>query len=54
MPSGTVTHQDSVCARRNLCADFFQVLIHRLGIGNRHDDGRADSALLTDRAEQID
>jgi len=42
MPSGTITDQESVCARRDLCADLLQVLIHRLGIDTGHDDCRTN------------
>ena len=53
MPSGTITDQDSMCAWRDLCADLLQMLVHRLGIDGGHDDCRADSPRVADRAEQV-
>jgi hypothetical protein len=40
-------------ATRRLCADFFEMLVHRLGIDRRHDDGGAHAAGRTDRAKQM-
>jgi hypothetical protein len=54
MPSGTVTDQDSVRASSYLGADLLQVLVHRLGIGDRHDDRGPDPATRADCAKQID
>ena len=40
-------------ARRDLCGDFGEVQIHRLGVAARHDEGRALAVLRADRAENI-
>jgi hypothetical protein len=54
MPSGTVTDQGSVRASPYLRADLLQMLVHRLGIGDRHDDRGPDPATRADCAKQID
>ena len=53
MPAGAVTDQNSVRTRRHLSADFAQVLVHRLDVDARHDDGGTDASGWADRAEQI-
>ena len=42
MPARTVTVQHGMRARRDLGADFLQMLVHRLDIGRRHKHGGAD------------
>jgi hypothetical protein len=41
-------------ARRNLCGDFGQMEIHRLGVATRHDERRALAVFRADRAEDVD
>ena len=53
MPAGAVTDQNSVRTKRHLSADFAQVLVHRLGVDARHDNGGTDASGRADRAEQI-
>ena len=53
VPTGTVAHHDGMRAKRNLCADLFEVFRHCFGIDARHDDRGADLARMADGAEQI-
>ena len=53
MPAGTIQHQHSDGADRDVPADFHQVLVHRLDVDLWHDDRRTCAALRTDRSEQI-
>ena len=53
MPSGSIKEQDGVTALRHLAADLLEMQVHRVGIGIRQDQGRADIAARTDSAEYI-
>ena len=53
MPAGLIDEQGGMGAWRNLCGDFGQMEIHRLGVATRHDERRALAVLGTDRAEDI-
>ena len=53
MPTGAIKQQYSMSPRGNLQTDLLQVLGHRLATNRRHDDGSANAALGTHRAEDI-
>jgi hypothetical protein len=53
MPAGAVADQYGVGAGRNFGADFLQMRVHRLGVGERHDHGRADAPFRADGAENV-
>src|SRR5271166_3572747 len=53
MPTRPIKEQDGVTALRHLAADFLEMQIHRLGVGIRQDQSRADIATRTDGAENV-
>jgi hypothetical protein len=53
VPAGAVEEQHGVGARRNLTADLFQMLGHRLTVHRRHDDGSTDAAFRTHCTEEV-
>src|SRR5450755_1084228 len=53
MPTRAIADQDGVRTDRDLSADLFQMLIHRLGVGVGHDQRGAHRAGGTDGAEDI-
>ncbi len=53
MPAGLIDEQGGMGARRNLCGDFGQMEIHRLGVATRHDERRALAVFRADRAEDV-
>ena len=44
LPSGAIEEEDSVTALRHLAADLFKMVVHRLGVGARQQQGRAGIA----------
>ncbi len=54
MPPGLVDEKGGVSAWADLGRDFVEMPLHRLGVAARQDEGRADAALGTDGAEDID
>jgi hypothetical protein len=54
MPPGAVADHHGMRAWLDLRADLLQMLVHRFGVGSRHDNGGGHSAGRADRAEQID
>src|SRR3954453_13106774 len=53
MPAGLVEHEDGMRPRGQVARDLIEVMLHRLRVGARHDDGRPGAAFGTDRAKQI-
>ena len=53
VPSGLVEQQDGNAAFSDVAADLVEVGLHGEGVGERHDDSRADVTRRADRAEQI-
>src|SRR6202020_2480037 len=53
VPACAVAEQHGVGARHDLGANLSQMLVHRLGVGRRHDDGSPDTASGADGAKQI-
>jgi hypothetical protein len=53
VPAGAVHQHDPVHAGRYTSADFVEMMLHGLCIGIRHDQGAADVAGRTDRAEDV-
>src|SRR4051794_26388311 len=53
VPSGAITDQHSMSICCDLRAGLLQVLVHRLGIDGRHNDGSADPTGRTNCAEQM-
>ncbi len=51
--NGLIEDDDRVGAEGDVGADLVEVILHALGAGALHDDGRAGLALGTDGAEQI-
>ena len=54
MPAGTVADQGGMRAWPHLYADLLKMLVHRLGVGGRHDNRGTDRTSRTDCTEQID
>jgi len=53
VPSGSVEEQDGVTVLRHLAADFLEMQVHRLGVGIRQHQSRADIATRADSAEYV-
>ena len=53
MPSGTVENDDAMGSRRYAGGDCGEMLVHRVGVGIRHDDGRTCGAGRADSTENI-
>ena len=53
VPPGPVDDDDSVCALLNLAADFDEVSVHGMGVGEGHDQSRPHAARRTDGPEVI-
>ena len=53
MPSGSIEEQYGVAALRHLAADLLEMQVHRLGVGIRQDQGRADIPKRTDGAKYV-
>src|SRR5215213_4152407 len=53
MPAGAVQHQHRMRASGHLRADLLEMLVHRLGVYRRHDDGGTEATVRTDRTEQV-
>jgi len=53
MPAGPVEQEDRVCAAPDIAADLVEMMLHGLGVGMRHHQGRAGASRRTDGAEQI-
>jgi hypothetical protein len=51
VPSGSIEEQDGVTAVRHLAADLLEMQVHRLGVGIRQHQSRADIATRADSAE---
>ena len=52
-PSRLIDEKGCVRARRDLCRDLSQVVVHRLGVAARHDERRALAGLRADSPEDI-
>jgi hypothetical protein len=50
-PAGAVEHEHGVSARRDGAGDLGEVIVHRAGVGEGHDEARGHAALRADRAE---
>jgi hypothetical protein len=53
VPSGSIKEQDGVTALRHLAADLLEMQVHRLGVGIRQHQSRADIATRADSAEYV-
>jgi hypothetical protein len=53
MPAGAIADQKGMGAGRHLGADLQEVMVHRLGVDDGHDDCRTDAAGRADRAEDV-
>jgi hypothetical protein len=53
VPSGSIKEQDGVTALRHLGADLLEMQVHRLGVGIRQHQSRADIATRADSAEYV-
>ena len=52
MPAGLI-EEDGVLARSDLCCDFGEVEVHRLGVATRQDERRTFAFDRTNRAEYV-
>ena len=53
VPAGTVEDEDGMGAGGDGAGDLGEVVVHRAGIGEGHDEARGDAAAGTDRAEDV-
>jgi hypothetical protein len=53
MPAGAVEHENGMSAGRDGAGDLGEMVVHRAGIGEGHDEARGDAAVRTDRAEDV-
>ena len=53
MPPGPIKEENGMGAGRDLGGDFIEMPLHGLGVAARQDEGRADAAPGTDRAEDV-
>ena len=53
VPSSPVEDQQGNGTHRHIVTDFGQMLVHRLYIGGRHDDGGTDAAQWAGRTKEI-
>jgi len=53
MPTSTVADQKGMRAGCHLGADLFEMVVHRLGVDEGHDDRGADAAGRADRTEDM-
>jgi hypothetical protein len=53
VPSGSIEEQHGVTALRHLVADLLEMQVHRLGVGIRQHQSRADLATRADSAEYV-
>ena len=53
MPTGAVEQQYGVGSLGHVARDFFEMALHRLGIGEGHRKGGADASSGTNGAEEI-
>lgn len=51
MPSGTVEQHNRMAAGRNMTANFGEVQVHHVAVGDRQDEGGAGIASGTDGAK---
>ena len=51
MPTGPIEEQDGVTALRHLATDLIEMQVHRVGIGIRQNQCRADLATRTNSPE---
>jgi hypothetical protein len=53
MPTRTVEDQHRVRVVSHLCTDFFEMLVHRLGVDRWPDDGGADAPSRANGTKQM-
>ena len=53
MPAGAVEHEHGMGAGRDGAGDLGEMVVHRSGIGEGHDEARGDAAGRADRAEDV-
>lgn len=53
MPAGTIQNKHRMRARRHLGADDLQMLVHRYGVHDRHDNRSGHPTRGAHRAEQM-
>lgn len=53
MPAGTIKKDNGVSPGGHAVGDFFEMLVHAVGVGARHDHGGTGAALGTDGTENI-
>ena len=53
VPTGLIQDENGVSAGGDVGADLVEMMLHALGVGALHDDGRAGRSLGADGAEQI-
>ena len=53
MPAGAVEHEHGMSAGRDGAGDLGEVVVHRAGVGEGHDEARGHATLGTDRAEDV-